>query len=196
MSTQFIKAKKLAIKVIQKRIDRSLAREGSSYGLSRWDKDQMEKVTALTDYPTNSIQLRDVDTVAKAKLLKAQLQEKFPDRKFSVLTDNYSGGSSIDAEYIGEPIPKADLDKIAQLYSDSGKTDLQTDYFDYDNYCHVKENYTQYSERSKSFPECSFCGMKQEKMAVTCNDKNACTICRSNGNAGTSFKSIPETVVN
>ena len=193
MSTLFIKGKKLAIKTIQKQIDKSSARSenGSEYSLSRWDQEQLAKVNALTAYPIHSAQLRNVDIVAKAKLLKTQLQELYSDRNWSVRSDTYS----IDAEYTGEPI-REDLDKIARAYSDSGKTDIQSDYFDYDNYCHIKESYKQYSERSKSFPECSFCQMRQEQMAVTSDDKNACTFCRNQGRAGNSFKSIPQMVVN
>jgi len=193
LSTEFLKGKKLAIKTIQKQIDKSSARSenGSDYSLSKWDQDQLTKVNALTTYPKHSEELRNVNIVAKAKLLKTHLQEIYPDRIWSVRSDTYS----IDAEYTGKPISE-DLDKIARLYSNSGKTDLQSDYFDYDNYCHIKESYKQHSERAKSFPECDFCQMKQEQMAVTSDDKNACTICRNNGNAGNSFKSIPEGMVN
>lgn len=196
MSTAFLKAKKLSIKSVQKEIDRQLSSKYSDGKPSQWSLEKLAKLQALTNYPTSSKQLRDVDVVAKSKILKAHLQEVYPDRVFSITTSRYSGGSSIDGGYKGDPIPVQDLEKITRMYSDAGNTDSMTDYFDYDNYCHVREDGEQYNKRYETFPECSFCGMRQEQMAVTCDDKNACTICRTNGNAGNSFKSIPEMVVN
>jgi len=99
-----------------------------------YDRNKYNMVKNLDGYPQHSSQLRSVGVRYKAPIMKAHLQDVYPESKWSVKTQYYSGGSSINAGWAGGgPYPYG-ASSIKELYSDSGATDLQTDYFDVDNY--------------------------------------------------------------
>lgn len=130
---KFENAKAMAIKYLEKEIERLGGRHPS---LTNSTNEDIKKILKLDGYPTDSRQLRGVDTAAKAKLLKAQLEDEFPDSKWSVQIERYSGGSSIKAKFLDGKYPYG-AEKIGDLYSNSGDTDIQSDYFDVDNYVSV-----------------------------------------------------------
>ena len=134
MSKQFIKAKEKALKAVQKDIEKTSSRK---YGKpSEYDLRDEEKIQLLKDFPLNNRELVDVDVKFKAIFLKAQLEKEFPQAEIKVRIERYSGGSAIDAWVKGE-VDENKASEIGHLYSNSGNTDLMTDYFDYDNYVHV-----------------------------------------------------------
>jgi len=99
-----------------------------------YDRNKYNMVKNLDGYPQHSSQLRSVGVRYKAPIMKAHLQDVYPESKWSVRTEYYSGGSSINAGWTGGgPYPYG-ASSIKELYSDSGATDLMTDYFDVDNY--------------------------------------------------------------
>lgn len=64
-----------------------------------------------------------------AKGLKAELKAKFPKIKFSVKSKSYTGGSSIDVEYIDGP-PNEAVNAIAKKYQ-YGDFDGMQDLYEY-----------------------------------------------------------------
>lgn len=69
-----------------------------------------------------------VTTAEVAKLLRQRLKRDFPSVKFSVRSDCYSGGSSIDVSWQGHPSREA-VEKITWIYafaSFDGMTDMKT----------------------------------------------------------------------
>lgn len=77
--------------------------------------------------------LKQVDVVQKAKLLRRELSLRFPDQKFSVKTDRYAGGSSIDVSWedgVAEKEVKPVVDMYQYTYPDE---DLQSGYHHDDN---------------------------------------------------------------
>lgn len=84
--------------------------------------------------------LKQVDVVQKAKLLRRELSLRFPDQKFSVTTDRYTGGSSIDVSWedgVAEKEVKPVVDMYQYTYPDE---DRQSDYFHNDNHTFVKRS--------------------------------------------------------
>lgn len=62
---------------------------------------------------TSPLYITPTDT---AKLLRKALKAAFPETRFSVRTDKYAGGSSIDVTYTDGPT-KADVEKVADIYA-------------------------------------------------------------------------------
>lgn len=60
-----------------------------------------------------------LSTADVAVLVRAALAKAFPGQAFSVRSDNYSGGSSIDVQWSGGPEPK-DVQRVAGAYSMAG----------------------------------------------------------------------------
>lgn len=60
-----------------------------------------------------------IDTVEIAKMIRKELKEKVPGIKFSVRSDKYSGGSSIDVSWPDGPTEK-EIEKIVGKYNGSG----------------------------------------------------------------------------
>lgn len=84
--------------------------------------------------------LKSVDTVQKAKILKRELNLRFPDQKFSVKTERYSGGSSINVSWedgIAEDDVQEVTDKYQYVYPDQ---DLQSGYHHDDNKVFTKRS--------------------------------------------------------
>lgn len=100
-------------------------------------RDEYNQINNLDGYPTDSSQLRDVDTTRKAQIMRVHLSESFPNNTWSVRTKYYSGNSSITAYWKGDGLYPYGATAIGSLYSDAGATDTQSDYFDIDNYVHV-----------------------------------------------------------
>lgn len=65
-----------------------------------------------------------IDTAEVAKLIRGQLKAKFPATKFSVRISRYSGGSSINVDWIDGPIA-AMVEPIARQYSGAGFDGMQ-----------------------------------------------------------------------
>ena len=99
-----------------------------------YDRKRRELIQNLDGYPQHSSQLRSVGVKIKAPILRAHLSDVYPDAKWSVRTEYYSGGSSISAGWKGGGGYPYGADSIRQIYSDRGATDSMVDYFDTDNY--------------------------------------------------------------
>jgi len=105
-----------------------------------YDRNKYNMVKNLDGYPQHSSQLRSVGVRHKVPIMKSHLQDTYPESKWSVRTEYFSMGSSIRAAWTGGgPYPYG-ADSIRQLYSDSGATDIQVDYFDVDNYVDLYDN--------------------------------------------------------
>ena len=178
-------------KIFAKAKSQALAVLAKNPSDSEWYQDQVIKVESLESFPTPKTDLRYVDVAAKAKLLKAHLQSKYPENKFSVKIERYSGGSSINASYKGEKIDSQELREMEWCYSDAGKTDSQSDYYDYDNYVNIDEDSEQYIKRYQTFESCNFCGCKAEVLAINTENKKSCNVCTNNNSAGNSFRVLP-----
>lgn len=64
-----------------------------------------------------------------ASLIRKELKEKFPNIKFNVRSENYTGGNSVNIEYTDE-IPEAEIEKVVEKYKD-GYFDGMTDMYEY-----------------------------------------------------------------
>lgn len=64
-----------------------------------------------------------------AKLIRQELKKRYPSTKFSVRSEIYSGGSSINVEYKSGP-DKSDVDSLVEKYR-KGSFDGMTDCYDY-----------------------------------------------------------------
>jgi len=99
-----------------------------------WTTKRYNSVKELKNFPTDSSQLRNLGVDHKAKILRLHLKHAFPETKFSVRIEYYSGGSAIRCHWKGGGKYPYGAYAISKIYSDSGKTDIQSDYFDVDNY--------------------------------------------------------------
>lgn len=100
-----------------------------------YERKEYNQINNLDGYPTHSSQLRGISVKHKSPIMKAHLNDAFPNNKWSVRSEYYSGGSAIQAYWKGEgSYPYGASDQIAALYSNSGSTNSQVDYFDVDNY--------------------------------------------------------------
>lgn len=71
---------------------------------------------------------RRLDATETAKLVRAALRREFPGVKFSVRTDKYAGGASVNVTWTDGPTSKA-VDRVAGIYSGAdfdGMVDLKT----------------------------------------------------------------------
>lgn len=183
--TQFKKAKTQALKVLLKDIEKYNSEYSwKSYG----------KIQTLESFPDVKTDLRGIDVTAKAKLLKKYLEVSFPENKFSVKIERYAGGSSIDATYKGDRIPQDELRQIELIYQDAGNSDMQSDYFDYDNYCSITENIDQKLARLKRCPKCTCCGNQDEKIAKDGSGNIICEWCFNYSRQNQSFQELPHYV--
>jgi hypothetical protein len=62
------------------------------------------------------IRLSTADT---AKIIRNELKKKFPSQKFSVTSENYSGGSSIDVRWI-DGVALTDVEDVVKGYENAG----------------------------------------------------------------------------
>lgn len=82
--------------------------------------------------------LEQVDVVQKAKILRRELSYRFPDQKFSVNTERYSGGSSINVSWT-DGVAEKQVKKVVDLYQYTyPDEDLQSDYHHHDNHAFTK----------------------------------------------------------
>lgn len=58
---------------------------------------------------------RHIDVVEVAKLIKRRLRNLYPDTKFSVRTDRFAGGSSVDISYVDGPT-QSEVEGVANSY--------------------------------------------------------------------------------
>lgn len=72
-----------------------------------------------------------VSSTDTAKIIRRELKANFPDIKFSVRTDSYSGGSSIRIKWTDGP-PTAEVESLVSRYK-AGWFDGMTDCYEYDN---------------------------------------------------------------
>lgn len=180
-SSVFMKAKAQALDYERKYLNK--------FPNSVFTRESIQKLESLNDYPTVYTDLRYIDVVSKSKLLKAYLSEIYPDHIFTVKTERYSGGSSINVKYTGKKLNSKELRQIENIYQDSGKTDSQSDYFDYDNYCDISEDNTQRSDRLSKCPKCFNCTTQSDRIAITSNDEIICEVCFNSGKWN-SFKEL------
>lgn len=88
----------------------------------------MNAAAALPDMVANLVKpTKYVGSTDCAKMIRQALKEAYPEIKFSVVTDKYSGGSSIRVKYQGEA-PQKEVEAIAKAFqggSFDGMTDCQ-----------------------------------------------------------------------
>ena len=180
-SDSFIKAKQQALDYERKYLIK--------YPNAIFCKGSIQKLESLNDYPTVYNDLRYIDVIAKSKLLISYLNEKYTDHNFKLKTERYSGGQSISVKYTGNKINSKEIRDIENIYQDSGKTDTQSDYFDYDNYCDISEDHDQRTLRLSKCPKCFSCTAQSERIAITSDDKIICETCFNSGKFN-SFKQL------
>lgn len=98
-------------------------------------KNQLLKLKALKDYPKDQQELRGILIVSKAKILKGHLSVAFPNTKFSVRCDFYSGGKTIQVYILAGKTP-VDINKVTELYMEKSNNDM-ADVVEYDRYVEV-----------------------------------------------------------
>lgn len=109
-------------------------------------------VTSLKGFPTNGGDIEGLGVRYKAPIMKLHLQEKHPNSKWSVRTEYFSGGSAINAHYLGGEYPYG-ASEIGSIYSQTGAGyDPQTDYFPIDNYVSVYDG-RPYEGRPRGDPQ-------------------------------------------
>ena len=82
---------------------------------------------------TNAPSLEYLSARDTAKLVRAALKKAFPDQKFSVRSDTYSGGASIDVSWADGPLA-SEVDVITERFSGAdfdGMIDLKTSRYHY-----------------------------------------------------------------
>jgi hypothetical protein len=84
--------------------------------------------------------LKQVDAVVKAKVLRRELSLRFPDQRFSVTTDRYTGGSSIEVSW-EDGVAEEEVEEVTDLYQFVyPDQDLQSGYHHDDNKVFTKRN--------------------------------------------------------
>ena len=110
--------------------------------------DYYVKVANLDGYPQNPSQLRGVPAGVKGVIMKSQLTDSYDGATFSVKKRSYDslnvGWTGGDGGY------PYGAQKIADLYSDKGSTNLMVDYYDIDTY--VGSVYDERKDRHKRDP--------------------------------------------
>jgi hypothetical protein len=146
----FQKAKEMALKAINKDIQKNIALIKSKCGIdaaslnmikpSSYLLKDLEIIKNLNDFPNkeNFHAIYSLDVKYKAIFLKAHLLKIRPDAVVKVRISRYSGGSSIDV-FIEHPlVDEKEMQEIGSLYmDDNGRSDPQSDYFEHDNYVNV-----------------------------------------------------------
>lgn len=127
---------------VEKMVRKSLLKQKMKYpGNSNAYNREMQDLEILKKlggkFPTNSEQIARLDTATKAKILKKELKSKFPTGIFSVKTDRYSMGSSINVEY-ADGVAPGKVEPIVNKYSHDYGSDPMTDYFNVSNYASVR----------------------------------------------------------
>ncbi len=124
LSKNFNKAKSKVLKAF-----------GTPKGGDSWQTDQYNKLNNLDGYPQHSSQLKNLGVKYKAPIMKAHLNDTYPDNKWSVRVEYFSMGSAINGHWIGGGgYPYGSNEKVAQMYTDSGASNMMVDYSDVDNY--------------------------------------------------------------
>lgn len=73
-----------------------------------------------------------ISVVDTAKIIRKVLKDKFPDTKFSVKSDKYAGGASINISYFDGPVVK-DVEAVVNVFRGAGFDGM----VDYKYYNHV-----------------------------------------------------------
>lgn len=120
----FYKGRNTAVNVLG-----SLTKRHSSHA-EHWQP-QIKLLQHLKDFPRSSIELRGVDSGAKSKLLKAHLNEVYPNCEIKVKLHRFVSMSNIVVKVIaGSP---DGIRGICDLYQDKGQQNPSTGSFDWDN---------------------------------------------------------------
>jgi len=115
-------------KIFNKAKDRALRIIGEPK--DDYDRKRYNAVKNLDGYPQHSSQLRDVPAGAKASIMKSHLADTYGG-KWSARKKDYN---SIDAGWKGGSAYPYGAGKLVDVYSNSGSTNSQVDYFDTDTY--------------------------------------------------------------
>lgn len=115
--------------------DKILKHMGEPKTGDSWETDKYNKIKNLDGYPQHSSQLKNIGVKYKAPIMKAHLNDTYPDNKWSVRTEYFSMGSSLNGHWTGGgQYPYGANEEVAQMYTDSGATNMMVDYSDVDNY--------------------------------------------------------------
>ncbi len=141
------------IEQIQRDISKEEQRQAERGNDRFWQRHLEEQLTIVqglkNEFPENSIDIKELDIKYKIRLLREELHRNFPEVKFTVRGEHYSGGCSIDVLYVDGPTTervRAVADKYQYTHPDN---DPQTDYFHVDNYCHTQRKITKWNERMR-----------------------------------------------
>lgn len=92
---------------------------------------QIKLLQHLNYFPRSSIEIRGIDSGAKSKLLKAHLNEEYPECEVKVKLHRFVSMSNIKVTVIsGKPDGIRD---VCDLYQDKGQQNPSTGSFDWDN---------------------------------------------------------------
>ncbi len=76
---------------------------------------------------------RKTMAAAAADAIRKELKQKFPGIKFTVRSQTYAGGNSVDVEWYDGPLEKDVNDAVVSRYQ-YGHFDAMTDYYDSNNH--------------------------------------------------------------
>lgn len=129
------KEKPKPTKNLNKVKDKILKHMGEPKSDDSWETNKYNKIKNLDGYPQHSSQLKNVGVKYKAPIMKAHLNDTYPNNKWSVRTEYFSMGSAINGHWTGGgEYPYGANEEVAQMYTDSGATNMMVDYSDTDNY--------------------------------------------------------------
>lgn len=121
---------------LEEEIEMYLAKYGKEHRATQWLQEYHSTIADLKGkFPSGAEQLKGVDVRYKAKILKAELKSIFPDQRFSVRINRFSGGSAIHVGWEESPMLPEDeeqyhliIEKYCYEYPDSNALM---------DYCHV-----------------------------------------------------------
>lgn len=121
-------------------------------------------------------QTMTTESAKTAKLIREILKREYPDVKFSVTSDNFANGDSVDISWV-DGMPSKDIDSFARQF-EYGSFDGMTDCYNYDNkrehpqakYVHAKRGIS--TEKTAIIQEqlASLMGIENSPDAVIPND--------------------------
>lgn len=98
--------------------------------------------------PQKASDLKQVGVVEKGKILKKELGYSFPDQKFSVTTDKYTGGSSITVSW-EDGVAEEDVQEVTDMYQYTyPDQDTQSGYHHVDNHVFTKRDISDEAKES------------------------------------------------
>ena len=126
---------------LEEEIEEYLAKYGEKHSATKRLIEYRSKIAGLEGYfPSVAEALKGVDVKYKAKIMRAELRSIFPDQKFSVRINRFSGGSSIHVTWEKRPMLSDDEEQYHKIienycyeYPDSNPL---MDYTHVDNFTH------------------------------------------------------------